>query len=189
MRRWLRAILLLTALAAGPVTASPPLQFDLAHSRLGFQIRTRLGQRLEGEFPRFEGSIRVLADGRHQVQLRMFSEYVQIPDKPRYSGWMRGEDFFDAGRYPVVEFESDPYPADTARQGGDIEGRLTIRGISRREVLHLEKPECATPGYDCDLVSQGTISRGRYGMDRWQFAVSDRVTFILRARLDGASRP
>ncbi|MBN8797963.1 MAG: polyisoprenoid-binding protein, partial [Stenotrophomonas nitritireducens] len=64
--------------------------------------------------------------------------------------------------------------------------RLTIRGISRREVLHLEEPECARPGYDCDLVSRGTVLRGRYGMDSWQIALSDRVTFILRTRLVGA---
>lgn len=189
--RWVRCGLLLSWLAAtGTAVAAPqPLQFDTTHSRFGFEIRTRFGQRIEGQFPRFDGWITVLPDGRHQVRLRMFTQYVEIPGKPRYTGWMRGEDFFDAQRHPLVEFESDPYDPDIVECGGSVEGRLTIRCISRREVLHLEQPECARPGYDCDLVSRGTVQRGRYGMDSWQFALGDRVTFILRTRLLGASQP
>jgi len=188
--RWLQGGWLLTWLAvAGTAWAAPPLQFDAVHTRLGFEIRTRFGQRIEGEFPRFEGGVTVLPDGRHQVRLQMFTQYVQIPGKPRYSGWVRGEEFFDAQRHPLVAFESEPYAADIAVHGGDVQGLLTIRGISRRETLHVEAAECARPGYDCDLVSRGTVQRGRYGMDSWQLALSDRVTFILRARLAGASQP
>ncbi|MCL7715765.1 YceI family protein [Stenotrophomonas mori] len=189
MRSWRGGLWLTLLSAAGVASAAQPLQFDTTHSRFGFEIRTRFGQKIEGEFPRFDGWITVLPDGRHQVRLRMFAEYVEIPGKPRYTGWMRGEEFFDVQRHPLVEFESDPYAPEIVGQGGDVRGRLTIRGVSRREVLHLQEPECASPGYDCDLVSRGTIQRGRYGMDSWQFALSDRVTFILRTRLTGAPLP
>lgn len=181
-------LLLILLMLAGSALAAEPLHFDTAHSRFGFEIRTRFGQKVEGVFPRFEGWITVLPDGRHQVRLRMYSEYVEIPDKPRYTGWMRGEDFFDAARYPVVEFDSDPYDPRLTETGGDVQGRLSIRGISRAEVMRLAKPECARPGYDCDLVSRGTILRGRYGMDSWQMALSDRVIFVLRTRLVGAPK-
>lgn len=182
-------LLLSLVLLAGSAFAGEPLQFDTAHSRFGFEIRTRFGQTIEGVFPRFEGWITVLPDGSHQVRLRMFTQYVEIPGKPRYTGWMRGEDFFDAVHHPLVEFESDPYRPEIAEHGGKIDGRLSIRGISRRETLHLLKPECARPGYDCDLISRGTVQRGRYGMDSWQMAVSDRVTFVLRTRLTRAPGP
>ena len=102
---------------------------------------------------------------------------------------MRGEEFFDAGRHPVVEFDSLPYWPETVEQGGAINGRLTLRGISHPESLQVEKAECARPGYDCDVVSRGTVQRGRYGMDSWQLALSDRVTFVLRARLSEAPKP
>ena len=186
-------------LMAGAVHAAPPssvpaptshaLAFDTASSRFGFEIRTRLGQRMEGVFPRFEGNIEVLSDGRHQVHLRMFTRYVEIPGKPRYTGWMRGEEFFDSARYPVVEFDSLPYWPEVVEKGGSIEGRLILRGVSHPETLRVEPPACARAGYDCDVVSRGTVQRGRYGMDSWQLALSDRVTFVLRARLSEAPKP
>lgn len=174
---------------AVPVEAAQPLVLDTAQSRFGFEIRTRFGQRIEGVFPRFEGHITVLPDGRHQVRLRMFSQYVEIPDRPRYTSWMRGEDFFDAERYPVVEFDSMPYAPGVVEKGGDVQGTLTIRGISHGETLRVLTPDCDRPGYDCDLISRGTVLRGRYGMDSWQIALSDQVTFVLRSRLIGTPTP
>lgn len=185
-----RSGLLLTAMMlTGSALAAEPMHFDTAHSRFGFEIRTRLGQRMEGVFPRFEGWITELPDGRHRVRLRMFTQYVEIPDKQRYTSWMRGGDFFDAARYPVVEFDSDPYSPELARYGGSVAGNLTIRGVSRRETMYLAKPECDNPGYDCDLVSRGNVSRSQYGMDAWQMALSDRVIFVLRTRLKSAPKP
>lgn len=175
--------------AIAPVCMAEQLAFDPAHSQFGFEIRTRFGQKIEGVFPRFEGHINVLADGRHQVRLRMFTQYVEIPDKPRYTGWMRGEEFFDAGHFPVVEFDSLPYNPNVVMKGGDVDGVLTIRGISHRETLRVTPPECERAGYDCDLTSRGTVLRGRYGMDAWQLALSDRVTFVLRTRLSKAPLP
>ena len=81
----LALLLAVTGATAGTATAQP-LSFDTTHSRFGFEIRTRFGQRIEGEFPRFEGWLTLLPDGRHQVRLRMFTAYVQIPGKPRYTG-------------------------------------------------------------------------------------------------------
>ncbi|NEL42859.1 MAG: polyisoprenoid-binding protein, partial [Xanthomonas perforans] len=66
---------------------------------------------------------------------------------------------------------------------------LTIRGITHIETLHVAPAECARPGYDCDVISRGTVLRGRYGMNAWQMALGDRVTFILRGRLQEARRP
>lgn len=182
-------LLLVLLLALAPAGAQSHHELDPAQSSFGFEIRTRFGQRIEGLFPRFEGRIEVLPDGRHQVRLRMFSEYVEIPGKPRYTAWMRGEDFFDVRRYPVVEFDSLPYVPGLVERGGDLEGTLTLRGISHRETLRVMPPQCARPGYDCDVISRGTVLRGRYGMDGWQIALSDRVTFVLRGRLSGAPTP
>jgi polyisoprenoid-binding protein YceI len=185
-------LLLMVWALAGEAFAKPPAtlpQIDVARSQFGFEIRTRFGQKIEGNFPRFEALSTQLADGHHQVRLRMYAQYVEIPDKPRYTAWMRGEDFFDVARYPLIEFQSDPYLPSVIEHGGEVQGWLTIRGISRRETLRLAEPECARPGYDCDLVSRGTVLRGRYGMDSWQMALGDRVTFILRTRLVGAPQP
>lgn len=174
--------------AATPAGAQR-LALDVARSRCGFEIRTRFGQKIEGVFPRFDGEVLKLADGRHQVRLRMDARQVEIPGKPRYTAWMRGEEFFDVERFPVVEFDSEPYDPGMTVRGGDIIGRLSIRGISHTETLTVMPAECPRAGYDCDVISRGTVLRGRYGMDSWQVALGDRVTFILRARLQEAPGP
>ncbi|MEE7546700.1 polyisoprenoid-binding protein [Xanthomonas sp. Kuri4-1] len=172
-----------------PASAQRVLTMDPVQSRFGFEIRTRLGQRIEGLFPRFDGEIVVLPSGRHQVRLRMYAAQVEIPGKPRYTAWMRGADFFDVARYPVVEFDSIPYDPRVTLDGGDLVGNLTIRGITHLETLRVMPAECARPGYDCDVISRGTVLRGRYGMDNWQVALGDRVTFMLRGRLREAPTP
>ncbi|PPU78505.1 YceI family protein [Xanthomonas cucurbitae] len=186
----LRWVAWLALWAALPCLAQQQVHvIDPAQSRFGFEIRTRFGMRIEGLFPRFHGEVVELADGREQVRFRLDATQVEIPGKDRYTGWMRGEDFFDVARYPVVEFESLPYTRGVVTQGGDILGNLTIRGITHMETLHVASAECARPGYDCEVISRGTVLRGRYGMNAWQMALGDRVTFILRGRLQEARRP
>lgn len=185
------ALLSLCLLPGWGSAQAPPLSpgehaLDPAQSRFGFEIRTRFGQRIEGFFPRFEGTVEMLPDGRHQVRLRLFTAYVQIPGKPRYSGWMRGEDFFDAERFPTVSFDSQPFSPQLLTTGGALVGTLSIRGVGHTETLTMMPSACSRPGYDCDVISRGTVLRGRYGMDKWDLALSDRVTFVLRARLTGA---
>jgi len=173
-----------------PCMAQQKVQsIDPAQSRFGFEIKTRFGMKIEGFFPRFRGDVVTLADGRQQVRFRLDATQVEIPGKDRYTSWMRGEDFFDVAQYPVVEFESLPYVDEVVKQGGDIVGNLTIRGITHLETLHVVPAECTRPGYDCDVISRGTVLRGRYGMNAWQMALGDRVTFILRGRLQEARRP
>ncbi|MBB4128184.1 polyisoprenoid-binding protein YceI [Xanthomonas translucens] len=184
-------LLSLCLLSGQAVAQAPPLAqgehvLDPAQSRFGFEIRTRFGQRIEGFFPRFEGIVEVRPDGRHQVRLRLFTAYVQIPGKPRYTGWMRGEDFFDAARFPTVSFDSQPFSPELLTSGGSLVGTLSIRGVSHTETLTMMPAGCSRPGYDCDVISRGTVLRGRYGMDKWDLALSDRVTFVLRTRLTGA---
>ena len=98
--------------AAGGARADTPdgeLQFDKQHSDFGFELSTRWGQKLVGRFPHFDGKVVALADGRQQVQLRMYTRDVEIVGHPRYSEWARGERFFGAQTWPAVVFVSQPY--------------------------------------------------------------------------------
>lgn len=163
--------------------------FDPAASRFGFELRTRWGRKLEGIFPRFEGQVTHLADGRQQVQLRMFTQDVEIDGNRRYTEWTRGEQFFEADRYPVVSFVSEPYDPALLMSGGPLAGELSIRGITRPKTLSVEPSACERPALDCDVVASGAVRRSDYDMDRWMLAVSDRVVFVLRARLHADAPP
>lgn len=176
-------------LAALPLQASEKSDFDPAHTRLGFELRTRWGQVLDGVFKRYDGEVARLPDGRHQVRLRMYTSDVEILGHPRYSDWARSEKFFDSARYPVVVFTSKPYDEELLRAGGKLEGDLSIKGISRPRSLDVAPSTCTRPARECDVLATGAVRRSDYEMDDWMLAVSDRVVFVLRARVRDGAQP
>jgi len=162
--------------------AGRAMTLDRKRSEIGFSLRTRWGQQLEGRFDDWRGDIAVLADGRHQVRLVLDAESVEIVDSRAYTRITRGPGVFDVARFPEVRFVSDPFPATLARDGGEMTGILSIRGVQRRETFRIAAAPCARPGLDCDVVGEGDVRRSQYAMDRWGYALADQVRFTLRIR-------
>jgi len=179
---WL-AIALLAACLGGACFAA---EIDAAASSAGFTLQTRWGQALDGRFPTLRGQIDDLGDGRHRVRLLLMTGDVEIVGHPGYTRFARGRGFFDARRWPQVEFLSDPYGPELLRDGGELGGILGIRGRQQRGRFRIEPSGCDRPARACDVVASGSIQRDAYGMDRWRIAVRDEVRFRLRLRLQGA---
>ncbi len=156
---------------------------DPVASHIGFTLKTRWGQSLEGRFPDARGEVVELPDGRHQVRLQLTTRSVEIVNHASYTRLTRGSGFFDVEQYPLVEFVSDVYSTDLLRRGGSLSGTLTIRNVRHREVFRITPATCTEPARACDVVASGSIHRGDYGMDRWNFALSDKVRFLLRVRV------
>jgi polyisoprenoid-binding protein YceI len=158
-------------------------EIDPVASHIGFILKTRWGQSLEGRFPEARGEVAELPDGRHQVRLQLAARAVEIEGHASYTRLTRGSGFFDVEDYPLVEFVSDAYAPGLLHSGGALSGTLTIRNLRHREVFTISPARCARPARDCDVVASGSIHRGDYGMDRWNFALSDTVRFSLRVRV------
>lgn len=157
--------------------------FAEEHTRFGFELRTRWGQRVVGSFPRHQGELAVLPDGRHQVQIALATAAVEVAGSERYTALARGAGFFDAERFPSVEFLSEPHPAALAHDGGKLRGRLSMHGMSQMETFVVAPSQCARPGLDCDVVASGSVRRDDYGLDGWKLALTDTVRFSMRVRL------
>ena len=157
------------------------MQIDPA-TRVGFTLQTRWGQTLHGRFPQVEGRIEIDAADRRRTLLRLDTRLVEIADSPRYSRFARGPRFFDAERFPHVEFISDPYSARLLHEGGILHGELRLHGVQRRESFTVLPSDCARPGIDCDIVAHGTVRRSDYRLDSWRMALREPVQFTLRVR-------
>lgn len=179
------ALVLLAAGLASEMAVAAAI--DPAMSAIGFNIRTRWGQVLEGRFPAYSGDIESLANGRQRVRLQLDATQVEIVGNAGYSRFTRGSGFFDAEHWPTVAFESDPFGAALTRSGGELAGMLEIRGVRRREVFTIEPATCDDPGIGCDVVASGSVDRNEYGVDRWGFAIGSRVVFKLRVRVTSGS--
>ena len=180
MMRTGASVLLVLALASAPARA---VDIDPATSAIGFRLFTRWGQTLQGRFPDSGGVVEHLADGRHQVRLRLSTRTVEIVGHSAYTRMARGRGFFDAADYPQIEFVSEPYTPELLQRGGPLPGTLSIRDVQRREVFTIEPATCDEPARDCDVVGTGSIRRGDYGLGRWGFALADKVRFLLRVRV------
>ena len=176
-RIWQASVLLLAA-SLGCAT-----ELDPVASQIGFTLKTRWGQALHGRFPDARGEVAELADGRHQVRLQLSARSVEILGHPGYTRLTRGDGFFDAEQFPQVEFVSDAYTPALLRSGGALPGVLTIRDVRRREVFTISPATCTQPARECDVVASGSIRRADFGIDRWSFALSDKVVFSLRVRV------
>ena len=176
------ATFLVGALAAHP-PALPAQAFDPARSRVEFEVRTRVGTLVRGDFPAFEGRVDTLPDGRRRVHLRLAAAQVRVGGSQRYTALARGPQLFDADRHPWIEFVSEPHAPELASDGGPLPGRLRLRGVERAERFELKPAACARPGRDCPVLAQGRVSREDYGLTGWRWALADRVRFKLHVRL------
>lgn len=178
-----RGLLVLLFAAAFALPAAARAQdIDTQQSRVEFDLRTRWGPLLKGHFPRFEGRVDTLPDGRRQVRMRLSSAHVEVAGPARYTTMARGERLFDAARHPWIEFVSEPYDAGLARTGGALPGRLRLRGVERTEQFVLRAASCERPGHACAVTAEGRVSRDDYGLTGWHWALADRVRFRLHVR-------
>lgn len=182
MKRHAALLIVLLLLPVAPSAGGGDILVDADASQVGFTLRTRWGQSLDGRFPVFSGEVLMLADGRKQVYLRLSARDIEIVGHPRYSRLTRGEGFFDAERHPMVTFVSEAFVPALVREGGALAGVLDIRGVQRRELFEIVPAGCERPMIDCPVVVTGSVRRADYAMDRWAFALSERVQFDLSLR-------
>lgn len=184
------ALSLVLADTVSPPPPPPPptsVPVDAARSQVGFQVRTRWNQTLRGLFTRMGGAMQTEADGRRHVQLWLDSGSAEIDRSAALTQRMHGPQFFDAQRYPQLRFASDPFPVALLHDGGELDGTVTIRDISRRERFRIRPADCERPGLDCPVQASGRVQRHHYGMRRMQLLLRDDVVFDLSIRLQAAA--
>ncbi len=117
----------------------PPVgvwEFDKAHTTVEFVARHMLS-RVRGRFTEFDGRIVVgerPEDSRVEVAVQTASVRT---DQDMRDNHLRSGDFFQSETYPELTFRSTVV-RPTGGPEFDIEGELTIRGITRPVTLHAE---------------------------------------------------
>ncbi|WFB07232.1 YceI family protein [Streptomyces sp. LX-29] len=161
---------------------------DPGHSSIGFTVRHAMVTNVRGAFSDHEGTLRL--DGADPsrstaaIDVRIASVDTGIADRDNH---LRGDDFFDAERFPLMRFRSTgirPVGGDTYRVTGD----LTIKDVTRPLSLDLEFNGSATDVYGNERVGfegGAEILRSEWGLT-WNAAleaggvmVSDKVKLVF----------
>jgi polyisoprenoid-binding protein YceI len=168
-------------------TAVRTYQIDKAHSEVAFQVRHLL-TKVRGRFTDYAGTIAFDAADPTKSTVTFTIKAASIDTaEPQRDTHLRSDDFFAADQFPELTFTSTRVTA----KGGDaydVEGDLTIHGVTRRVVVpvtHLGTAKDPWGNEKLAFEGETTINRKDFGLN-WNaaletggFLVGDEVKVTL----------
>ena len=191
--KWLLLAIILLALAASPVQAIKPAQESSADGEQPLEVKFGRASSVQfhvlifgmfkkrGSFTQLRGALSVHANSaRVSARIKTASAIMKSPSD---AVLLKSPAYFDAARFPEIAFNSDSFPIATLLHGGQISGKLTVRGISQQQTFVLTSKPCAkafaqTP-WRCAFAVTGTLNRSDFGMKARRGVVSDAVALTL----------
>ncbi|HEY0178123.1 MAG TPA: YceI family protein [Dokdonella sp.] len=164
------------ALAAGACAAdTETVQLDGTRSRAEFTVKLLWLVNIGGRFGRVRGTV-AIDRFRNQavVDARIDADSVTMGND-RYESWVKSAEFFDVAHHPEIRFVSAPFALARLRNGGELPGTLTLRGLAQPVAFVLEPATCERPGYDCEIAVHGAIRRSDFEMRSRRGALGDKV--------------
>ena len=110
---------------------------DASHTVVEFTARHLMVTKVRGRFTDVSGTITIADDPlASHVEVSIATASISTGDEKR-DEHLKSPDFFDVDQYPQITFRSTavrPAGADAF----EVDGELTIRGVTRAVTLHLE---------------------------------------------------
>lgn len=182
-----RALLAVALAGTTPTVMAGDLlgMIDPALSRAEFVLRVAWVRRLEGRFEYVQGTISHPVPDHFDVDVKIATQSLVMKNE-EHAQWARSPEFFDSQRYPWIAFEARGAPRSLLTDGGELEGLLSLRGVTRPARFELLPSACERPGIDCAIEARGEVQRSEFGMDAKRWAVADKVRLALSFRVRAA---
>ena len=146
-------------------------ELDAAHTTVGFTVRHMMLAKVRGHFAVTRGTIRIEADPlQSSVTVTIDAGSLDTRDANR-DAHVKSADFLDVEKYPTIEFAST-----SVRQtddGWEVDGDLTVHGVTRPVTLDLEHTGIAKDPYGntrTGFEATTEISRSDFGLE-WNQAL------------------
>jgi polyisoprenoid-binding protein YceI len=172
------AVASLLTVVAGTKVRADEYAVDPAHSAAVFRV-SHLGLSWSyGRFTDISGNFAVDAQNPSATQFSLTAQVGSIDTaNAKRNEHLKSPDFFDAAQFPSVSFKSTSVrPVDG---GFEAAGDLTLHGVTKPITILLKGGRTAEfprgvqrTGY----VSEFTIKRSEFGMDKMVGAVGDKIT-------------
>lgn len=158
----------MTAALAQPATEiATSWLIDPAHSNVEFSVRHLMISNVKGRFGDLSGAVKIdpanLAATLVDVTLKTASIDTRQEQRDAH---LRSPDFFDAEKWPTIEFRGSRVEGDTDSEF-QLYGDLTIRDVTRPIVLDVTKEGEGTDPWGNDRVgfsARGKINRKDFGL-------------------------
>ena len=141
------------------IPAAGTYKLDAAHKRVGFVVRHLMVSKVRGNFGEATATITIAEDPlQSAVTATILTESV-FTGQPDRDNHLRTGDFFEAEKYPTIEFKSTRIKSHDANEFL-LDGELTIKGITKPVEL---------------LVEFEGAGRSPYGQDLFGFSASTEI--------------
>ncbi len=171
------------------VPAAGTYNLDQSHSHVSFSARHLMVTKVRGRFPVTAGTL-VIAEDPTQSSVEATIDVAAVDSgDPKRDEHLRSADFFDAEKYPTIEFRSTKV-TDKGNGEFTLEGELTVTGNTHPVTLEGEYlGSQASPWGDTRIGFSGEteVSRKEWGLE-WNVAletggvlVSDKVKLTIDA--------
>jgi polyisoprenoid-binding protein YceI len=178
-----------TTTAPDTATATTTWNIDPAHSAAEFKVKHMMISNVKGSFSGLSGALT-----EHATDSTLSSIDASIPaatvttGDPQRDGHLKSADFFDAEKYPTLNFKS----TKVVKKGDaeyEVTGDLTIHGVTKQVTFAVEGP--SAPGKDpwgntrIGLSATAKINRKDFGLvwnatlETGGFLVGDEVAVTL----------
>lgn len=140
---------------------------DPTHSEIQFKIKHLVISTVTGSFKTFQGSMQSTSDDSFenaQIEFSLDVDSIDTNQEMR-DGHLKGEEFFDAAKYPTIKFESTSFVKD-----GDsykVTGNLTMKDVTKPVTLEAEYGGSAVDFYGnhkAGFEVTGKINRKEFGL-------------------------
>jgi polyisoprenoid-binding protein YceI len=152
---------------AGPAVSQSVYDIDAAHSAARFSVRHMMVSNVRGEFAKLSGSV-VYDPARPaatKIDATIDAASISTNNEKR-DAHLKSPDFFDTAKFPTLTFKSKR----AWKAGGvlQVEGALTMHGVTRDVVLRMEgpTPEQKDPWGNARIGATATtkVNRADYGL-------------------------
>ena len=180
-------------LAVTPLFSQTKWTVDASHSKIGFIVTHLVISEVEGSFNSYDGTLVASKDDFTNAEINFSVDVNSIDtDNEMRDNHLKGEDFFNAQKYPKMTFKSTSFK----KVSGNIyvlEGDLTIRDVTKKvkfDVVYGGTVKDPYGNTKSGFKAKATINRFDYNL-KWNAlteagsaVVSEDVDIIIKLELN-----
>ena len=148
---------------------------DRSHSQMEFSIKYMMVNDFEGRFKMYDGKITSTSESdfaNAAISFMVDTRSIETEDEER-NGHLKGKAFLDADKFPRAEFTSTAFKPGKIKGTYDVEGDITIKGITKKIKLTAVGASKPVSNYYSGKTMYGfnitgKINRGDFGIGTYE---------------------
>jgi polyisoprenoid-binding protein YceI len=157
---------------------------DPMHSEIQFKAKHMVISTVTGSFLEFSGKMETQSEDKNNFENSTISFEAKVDSidtgVEQRDEHLRSNDFFEAEKYPTISFKSTSFKKNGSEKSYNMEGNLTIKGITKPVTLSVEYGGTAVDMYGqtkAGFELRGKINRQEFGLV-WSAATEDGAVIV-----------